>query len=293
MESGFARILLVVLTVLGASAVGIYSMAVTSSPVHNEPTGLAQEAYSPSVRGPSPALEGEPQGPGLSDLPGSESEAGGPGEETRAAEKKAPGEQATAGKSSLDKGFDPFMGERFDEAALTPRNAPQEIFPEGTDPQEVARKRDTEKIEAQARKMRGRLSKKVNTIASRMRLDGRLREDLLEIHLEGLGRVSEIRKEFAGVQMTDFDRRYLKDQLRAAYADTTQNIRGLLGNKGFKQFRKESRYYDNPTARIADDVRDLKKQNRQLQKKIDQQSKQKKPRSRKPRRNRRPPGSRR
>lgn len=287
MQSGFVRILLVVLAVAGVSAVGIYSMAVSEVP-----PGAAdvQEAGTPAVPAAASDPREEPAGLETGDLAES-----GPGKTQRlqTARKRIPADRESRKESSLDESYDPFLGERFDEMATArPKpGSPREIFPEGVDPQEITKKRDLEKITAQSKKMRARLTKKINTVGSRMRLDERTKEDLLETHLEGLERMSEIRGEFAGVEMTDSDRKYMKDQIRAAYADTTQNIRGFLGDKEFKQFRRESRYYDNPTARIADDLREIKKQNRELQKKINRQGKRKQkpgPNRRKPGRNRRP-----
>jgi len=271
MESGFAKVLLVVLVVFGASAAGVCVMFVSGSQVHYENEQPAARTAHDTPSTPQPQLHPEdPSGiPEISKKPPSE---------------KPPGEGPTP-PSATPKGiaegeippiedFDPLLGERFDEAAIA-EGSPH-IRSVSRTPEEASRNRDMERIEDQVDKMRKGLAKKANKIAAKMKLDERAREDLVDISLEGLNEAAEIRKQFAGAAMTDADRAYMKDQIRAANANTAGRIRYLLGDEGFKQFKKESRYYDNPNARVLDEVKTIKRQNRNLQKKIEQQNKRNK-----------------
>ncbi len=262
MEGGLGKALLIVVLVLGIDGTGIYFMAMTGAQARaggyddtaamqntaasakkadkeNQPFAYKPEAAKPAVRPP--------------------------------VEQPPPAKKPAVKAPSME-GFDPLLGERFDEGQLA--SPPPEVRADGSIVRSAGTSGETAKIDAQAEKMRGGLTKKVNRIAARMRLDGRLSEDLLTISLEGLERVSEIRKGYAGEAMTDNDRLYMKDQVKAANADTAQSIRQLLGDEKFKQFRKESRYYDQPEERVLDKMKDLEKQNRNLQKKVDNQGKQ-------------------
>jgi hypothetical protein len=170
--------------------------------------------------------------------------------------------------SAPEEPFDPLLGEKFDENELALR--PPESIPPAPDEQDQRIQQEIDKIEAQGNGMRQRLATKLNTVFSRMKLEEALAQQLLEISLEGLGRVLEVRKEFAGREMTDSERDYLKSRIQAVNADTTLSIRTLLGEDLFKKFQRESRYYDNPNARVADEVKELKKQTRELQKKVEE-----------------------
>ncbi len=283
MQSGFVKVFLVVIVVLGLSAAGIYTMVVSGPEAHRETATPIRHAVSdpspdPEDAPPADPVEPEKKAPAPEDAPVQGSPVSQP----------LPG---LAGESQpvSDEDFDPLLGERFARNLLDGRKSP--LLAGGATPQESAKNNDIAKIDAQSRKMQGRLTRKVNSISSRMRLDQRIREDLVAVALEGLEAVSEIRKQFAGQQMTDSDRLYMKDQIKAANVGTTQRIHSMLGDEKFREFKKQSRYYDNPNAQVLDEVKQLKKQNQQLQKKVDRQNKPKpgkKPggRSGRPRRNR-------
>ena len=271
MESGFVKVLLVVLVVLGASAVGVCVMFVSGSQIHSESEQpAARTAHdSPSPRKSQPLPEAPPGIPDISKKTPPEQPPGeGPTPPSAAPKGIAEGELPPI------EDFDPLLGERFDEAAIA-EGSPN-IRSVSRTPEEASRNRDMERIEDQVDKMRKGLAKKANKIATKMKLDERAREDLVDISLEGLNQAAEIRKQFAGTAMTDADRVYMKDQIRAANTGTADRIRYLLGDDGFKQFKKESRYYDNPNARVLDEVKSIKQQNRNLQKKIEQQNKRNK-----------------
>jgi len=262
MEGGLGKALLIVVIVLGVDAAGIYAMAVSGSQAR---AGSFEETTQPQAAAASVRKPVEEEQPFAYKAQPKESESRPPVEQPPPPESKAPA------KSAPQEGFDPLLGERFDEAQLA--GPPREVGADGLPVGPGTEDADRAKIDAQTEKMKQRLSKKVNKIASNMRLDPRLREDLLAISTEGLERVSEIRKGYAGAQMTDSERQYMSDQVRTANAETGESIRRLIGDEKFKQFKKESRYYDQPTERVLDKMKDLEKQNRDLQKKVDNQSK--------------------
>jgi hypothetical protein len=262
MEGGLGKALLIVVVVLGADAAGIYAMAVSGAQARAggfeedvQPQTSAASVKKPAGEDQPFAYKPEPK----------ESDSRPPVEQPPPAKIKAPA------KAAPQESFDPLLGERFNEAELA--GPPPEVGADGSPVGPGTETADRAKIDAQTEKMKQRLSKKIDRIANNMRLDPRLREDLLAISTEGLERVSEIRKGYAGGQMTDSERQYMSDQVRTANAETGESIRRLLGDEQFKQFRKESRYYDQPTERVLDKMKDLEKQNRDLQKKVDNQSK--------------------
>lgn len=265
MDRSFLKPLVIVLVVLGANAVGVYSMAVSRTETKPESAVSAADASSTpepvSRLAPSQDRAASPPVPKDS-LP----------DEAPPAQQKPPADKPEDVQAEPDEAFDPLLGERFDEGFLAGRG-PANVAT-GMTPMETQTNQDIARIELQAKKMSDRLRKKMDNIASKMKLDERLRDDLAEISLDGLNQVIEIRKQFAGQEMTDADRAYMKEQIQAANYDTAQRMRSMLGEDEFKQFRKESRYYDNPNARVLDQVGEIKKQNRQLQKKIDQQSRE-------------------
>jgi hypothetical protein len=262
MEGGLGKALLIVVLVLGVDAAGIYLMAMTGAQARAG--GYENTAALKGPAGSSKKADGENQR--FAYKPKSDKPASRP-----PAEQPPPAKKPPVKPASTD-GFDPLLGERFDERQLV--TPPPEIRADGSIVRNAAKSGDTAKIDAETEKMRKGLTKKVNRIASRMRLDQRLREELLAISLEGLERVSEIRKGYAGEEMTDNERLYMKEQVQAANAGTAESIRRLLGDEKFNQFKKESRYLRKPTERVLDKMKDLEKQNRNLQKKVDDQGKQ-------------------
>jgi hypothetical protein len=273
MKGGFMKILLVVLVVAGVSAVCVYTMALSSSHIEQEESEHTRQADSRSPRSPETAQLLD-TGPGKA--PPGETASSKQPDQAQPGPEQAPVEQKPVPEPASDEGFDPLLGEQFDEAAIA-RGSPN-IRVIGRTPEEAIKNRDIERIDRQVEKMRKGLTKKANTIASKMKLDQALKEDLLAISLEGLSEVADIRKQFAGRAMTDSDRAYARDQMKAANANTTENIRRLLGDEKFKEFRKETRYFDNPSARVLDKMKGIEKQNRDLQRKIDQQNRRKKKR---------------
>lgn len=262
MEGGLGKALLIVFLVLGVDAAGIYLMSVSGAQARAGSFEDTATLHDSSIASKKTEKENQP----FAYKPQPRQPAVKP-----PAEEPPPPKKPAAKAPSADD-FDPLLGERFDEK---PAEAPPpEIRADGSIARDAFKDSETAKIDAQKEKMQRGITKKVNRIASRMRLDGRLREELLAISLEGLNRVSQIRMNYAGQTMSDSDRRYMNDQIRAANAETAGSIRYLLGDEKFKQFKKESRYYDQPTERVLDKMKDLEKQNRDLQKKVDNQGKQ-------------------
>jgi DNA-binding protein YbaB len=277
MEGGLGKALLIVVLVLGVDAAGIYLMSVSGAQARAggfEDTAALQDSTVSTKRAvkENQPFAYKPKQPAV-----------------RPPAEEPPPPKKPAAKAPVVDDFDPMLGERFEEKTIV--RPPPEMRADGSVVRGTVRESETATIDAQKEKMRKGIAKKVNRIASRMRLDGRLREELLTISLDGLERVSQIRKNYTGESMSDSDRRYMNDQIRAANAETVGSIRHLLGDEKFKQFKKESRYYDKPTERVLDKMKDLEKQNKNLQKKVDDQGKQLK--KIEPKRNSRRPSGRR
>jgi hypothetical protein len=271
------KVLLVVLVVAGVSAVCVYTMALTNLQIEQRESVSIQPSGSSTRPGPDTAklLDTESEEPPAESSP--------PG--TPVQEEKPPAEmpppKETASQPVTDDSFDPLLGESFNEALIssgTPRDSDlgsPRILATGSTAEEAVKNRDILRIEKQAKKMEKGLNKKLNTIASKLKLDPRTREDLLAISRDGLSEVVEIRKQFAGRAMTGSERAYMRDQVKTANANTAENIRRLLGGQ-FKDYRQESKYYDNPNQRVLDKMKDIEKQNRDLQRKIEQQNRRRK-----------------
>jgi hypothetical protein len=267
MNIGNVKILLIVLVVISVNAAGICYMMSNGPEAASAPAVVhtPQASTTRPVQKP-PKWEPEEACPPVEEAPSEEVP---PPVVVKPVEAVAPLRQEDPPEPEGE--YDPLLGERFDEAQVTAA-AESRLIAGGLTPEEEEKNREVAKIDAQVKKIENQLNRKLNTVASRMKLDDRTRADLIDISKEGLDRIAEIRKQFAGTEMTESDRAYMHEQIRAENINTTRNIATLLGEDAFKEYRKETRYYDNPNARVLDEIGDLKKQNQQLQKKVDQQS---------------------
>ncbi len=272
------KTVLLIAGVLGLSGICIYAMVTAGSQVWEGPptggTGTAGTAREMLEAQPAPAAGGV------------EPDAADAGQQKRGAAKPASSQAPASGPvvetPPGEEEFDPFFGEHFSEAEMASEYVG--AYPKAESFEEAQKKLEILKIEKQIDRMGGKLARKLDVVTSRIHLDDHLKEQVLDMSLEGLNRIGQLRKGLAGQELSDEDRRVMKEDTRGIRHETRENLKSLLGDEKYEEFQRESRYFDNPNARVLDEVRDLKKQNRDLQKEITRQ--RKKSNRRKPRRNR-------
>jgi len=272
------KALLVVIVVAGICGAGIYAMTSAEAPISGRRDFKGEREAVVSVR------ENSTEETGLLNPTRQQARESNPkSKETVDSVKETLPEEKKTGlpprKPKSDDKFDPFMGERFSETEFQegPLSNFRGAVPVGQSPEETLRTQEIIKIDKQVDKMLRNLTKKVNGVASRLKLDASTANTLRDISLDGLEQISDARKQFAGQAMTDSDRDYLRDTIKSINSSTAQSIYGLLGDDKYKQYKRESRYYDNPQARLLDEMNTIKKQNQKLQKKMDTQNRQSRP----------------
>jgi hypothetical protein len=131
-------------------------------------------------------------------------------------------------------------------------------------PQEAKAGGEKDIIEREMKRLQGEMLKRMNTIASRLKLDQNQREAITQIAERTVQQIREIRQQFAGSQMTEYDKESMRSQIQAAHRSAGESIRNVLGDEKYKEFRKESTYYKNLDQRVYDVQKSMEAQGKQL-----------------------------
>lgn len=123
---------------------------------------------------------------------------------------------------------------------------------------------ERDRIERDMKRLRSEMLKRTNTVASTLKLDQSQRESITQITEQTLTQIRMVREQFASSQMTDYDKEVMRSQIQDAYRAAGENIRYVLGDEKYKEFRKESSYYNNPNLQLHDVQKSMDEQKKQL-----------------------------
>lgn len=131
-------------------------------------------------------------------------------------------------------------------------------------PQEVKIAAERDRTEKEMSKVRADMFNKMNTVAGRLKLDQYQRELITQIAEQTLQQIRMIREAFVKSQMTASDKEAMHAQIRDMQRAAGESIRYALGDEKYKEFRKESNYYNNPEQRLYDMQKSIEAQKKQL-----------------------------